>query len=185
MNSARIAIATVGLCASLPALADRPLVSETADVIGAGDCQVEAWAGRTRQSGSASVRDGTVFTSCGVAGVHQFGVALSQERAAGQRNSGATLFGKTTVRMPDKGQTGFGVAYTLGFDKPSGQGLRRESAAVLGVLTQPLPGDVLLHANLGWASQPRRGPEHSITSAPAAARSGSRSAGQATLARSR
>jgi len=144
-------LAATALLAAGAAHADRPLVSETADVIGAGDCQVEAWAGRARQSGSASVRDGTVFTSCGVAGVHQFGVALSQERAAGQRNSGATLFGKTTVRMPDMGQTGFGVAYTLGFDKPSGQGLRRESAAVLGVLTQPLPGDVLLHANLGWA----------------------------------
>lgn len=144
-------LAAAALLTAGAAHADRPLVSETADVIGAGDCQVEAWTGRARQSGSPTARDGTVFTSCGVAGSHQFGLALSRARADGDRSSGATLFGKTTLRMPEKGQTGFGVAYTLGFDKPSGQGLRRESATVLGVLTQPLAGEVLLHANLGLA----------------------------------
>lgn len=136
---------------TLPAWADRPLVSETADVIPASSCQVEAALGRTTQSGSPTEKAGAALFSCGVAGVHQFGFAAQESRADGARARALTLTGKTTLRMPDKGQPGFGIAYTLGFEKADGQGLRRESATVLGVVTQEVLDGVLLHANLGWA----------------------------------
>lgn len=155
MNPPSILHALSGaLCALLvaaPAWADRPLLSETADVIGAGDCQFEAWTARTRQPGSASETATTGFVSCGVAGIHQFGLAGWTARSDGQSARGFTLTGKTTLRMPEKGQTGFGVAYTLGFDKQPGASLRAESATINGVITQPLDGGLLLHGNLGWA----------------------------------
>jgi hypothetical protein len=89
--------------------------------------------------------------SCGVAGIHQFGLGAQESRADGERSRALTLTGKTTMRFPDKGQPGFGLAYTLGFEKASGQGLRRESATLMGVVTQEVLDGVLLHANLGWA----------------------------------
>lgn len=136
---------------TLPAWADRPLVSETADVIAAGTCQVEAAAARTRQSGTPTEKSLVALFSCGVAGLHQFGLGAQQSRADGERARALTLTGKTTLRFPDKGQPGFGLAYTLGFEKASGQGLRRESATLMGVATQQVLDGVLLHANLGWA----------------------------------
>lgn len=146
----RTFIATLAFAAACPAWADRPLVSETADVIGAGDCQVEAWAARARASGLATARGETAFASCGVGGQHQFGLLAEQLRVAGERERAYTLFGKTTLVAPEKGKLGFGLAYSLGFDKPAGQGLRRESAMVLGVLTQELGGGTIVHVNLGW-----------------------------------
>lgn len=146
-----IRILSIALLAATPAWADRPLLSETADVIGAGDCQFEAWTARTRQSGTPSETATTGFFSCGVAGVHQFGLAGWTARAGGESARGFTLTGKTTLRMPEKGQAGFGVAYALGFDKQPGDSLRAESATVNGVVTQPFDGGLLLHANLGWA----------------------------------
>lgn len=149
----KLAARAAGLAAAavaLPAHADRPLVSETADVIAAGDCQIEAWGGRAHASGRARERETTAFTSCGAGGRHQFGLAASRNVVQDTHVTGYTLFGKTTLRMPEKGQTGVGVAYTLGLDKAPGQGLRRESASLLGVATQALDGGLLLHANLGW-----------------------------------
>lgn len=145
----RAALCAAALLATT-AQADRPLVSETADVIAAGDCQIEAWGWRAHSSGRPRERETTAFTSCGVGGRHQFGLAASRNVVQDAHAMGYTLFGKTTLRMPEKGQTGFGLAYTLGLDKASGQGLRRESTSLLGVATQALDGGVLLHANLGW-----------------------------------
>lgn len=144
-----LAATVLTLCAA-SAWADRPLVSETADVIGEGTCQIEAAVARTRQSGTPTEKSLGALFSCGVAGIHQFGLGAQEARADGERARNLTLTGKTTLRFPKDGQTGFGLAYTLGFEKASGQGLRRESATLMGVLTQEVLDGVLLHANLGW-----------------------------------
>lgn len=153
MHICRLALGAALATLLLPAAhADRPLVSETADVIGAGECQVEAWTLRSRSRGEPRSRESVVLGSCGVAGRHQFGLAWAHEKSADERGRSYTLVGKTTLRMPSSGRTGFGLAYALGFDKPGGQGLRRESGTVLGVATHDFDG-VLLHANLGWLHQ--------------------------------
>lgn len=135
---------------SAAAQADRPLVSETADVIPAGACQVEAWAARARQSGSPAERGQFALVSCGVAGVHQFGLGATRVKAGHEHGSGFALTGKTTLRMPEAGSTGFGLGYSLGFEKAGGRRLRGESAMLMGVATQEVGDGYLLHANLGW-----------------------------------
>lgn len=51
--------------------ADAPLVSETADVIGASDCQVEAALARARVRGQPAAGAGDVLGSCGIGGHSQ------------------------------------------------------------------------------------------------------------------
>lgn len=151
MTHFRHTLAALAFAAVLPAWADRPLVSETADVIGAGECQLESWAARAKASGSPSAHGETAFVSCGVGGHHQFGLLLDQARADGATARAVTLFGKTTIVAPDKGKPGFGVSYTLGFEKLPGEGLRREAATVLGVATLEIAEGTIVHGNVGWA----------------------------------
>ena len=138
------------LLAAGTARADRPLVSETADVIGAGQCQVETGLAHASASGIASLRSIDVFGSCGVAGHTQLGIALGSSRQAGATDLGLTLVGKHTLKMPEDGAIGYGVAYALGMEKASGGHWRHGSARLLGVATKDLAKGLLGHANLGW-----------------------------------
>ena len=65
------------------ALADAPLVSETADVIPGDACQVELATARTRASGQAAVSGQDVLGSCGVWGRHQIALGYTSERSDG------------------------------------------------------------------------------------------------------
>lgn len=71
MNKTLSALATILALACGPVLADRPLVSETADVIPTGTCQVETAAARATSSGSPSATGLNAVFSCGLGGIHQ------------------------------------------------------------------------------------------------------------------
>ncbi len=157
----RLAAAALALCAALPARADRPLASETADVIDTGDCQVEAWAARLRASGLPSTQGEVVFTSCGVGGRHQVGFVLDQARDNGTTDRGVSLWGKTTWVAPEVGKVGFGTSYVLRLDKAPDRGLRAETTGLLGAATLDLGHETIVHANLGW--QYNRTPRQSTT----------------------
>jgi hypothetical protein len=151
MNSARIAIATVGLCASLPALADRPLVSDTADVIPTGTCQVESAASRLTSSGVPSARAIGVVFSCGVGGAHQPALGYARARAGGSTEQGFNLGAKTTLVEPADGRPGFGVAYGVGLSKSGSGSFEHDGSSVIGLLTRALGDGLLGHVNLGWS----------------------------------
>lgn len=138
------------LLAAAAAHADRPLVSETADVIGAGQCQVEAGLAHASARATPSLRAFEVFGSCGVAGHTQLGIALGSSRQAGATNLGLNLVGKHTLKMPEDGATGYGLAYALGMEKASGGNWRHGSTRLLGAVTKALREGLLGHANLGW-----------------------------------
>lgn len=133
-----------------PAHADRPLVSETADVIGAGQCQIEAGLMHARTSGTPSLRALDVFGSCGVAGHTQLGIALGSIRQAGATGLGLSLVGKHTLKMPEDGAIGYGVASALGMERAPGDSWRHGSTRLIGVATKALTKGLLGHANLGW-----------------------------------
>ena len=61
-----VTLAALALAAALPAWADRPLVSETADVIGAGQCQVETGLAHALWVGVFRAREGK--TGCSSVG---------------------------------------------------------------------------------------------------------------------
>ncbi len=137
--------------ASSPAWADRPLVSETADVIPTGTCQVETAAARATSSGSPSATGLNALFSCGVAGIHQVAVGYGRVRSDGETAQALSLGGKTTLIAPSNGATGFGVAYGLGLAKVAGSSFEHETTSVIGVITREFADGVLGHANLGWS----------------------------------
>lgn len=139
----------LSLC-STPAWADRPLVSETADVIGVGQCQIETGLVRLSASGMASATAADVAGSCGIAGQSQLGISLGRARQGGVTDWSLGLGGKTTLRMPADGAIGYAVAYGITSDKLEGMGWRHGSSRVFGVATKELMQGLLGHLNLGW-----------------------------------
>ncbi|MES2716531.1 MAG: hypothetical protein V4795_12240 [Pseudomonadota bacterium] len=135
---------------SATAWADRPLVSETADVIGAGSCQIETGLATLRASGSPSARVADMLGSCGIAGHSQLGISLASARQAGSTDLSVGLGGKTTLKMPQDGAIGYALAYGISSEKGSGQGWRHGSTRVFGVATKELGKALLGHLNLGW-----------------------------------
>lgn len=132
------------------AWADRPLVSETADVIGAGQCQLETGLSHISASGMGSVRSVDALGSCGIAGHTQLGISFGSARQSGATDLSLGLGGKTTLKMPDDGAIGYAVAYGLVSEKLSGQGWRHGSTRLFGVATKELTKALLGHLNLGW-----------------------------------
>lgn len=135
---------------ALSARADRPMVSETADAIEAGACQVEAAAARTRASGSASLASVGAIFSCGLKGGHQWALSYGRDSGGGEKSQSLGLGGKSNLVPMEAGRTGFGVAYSLGTLKSAGSGHRFEDLTVLGVASRELASGLLGHANLGW-----------------------------------
>ena len=143
------------LLCSAAAWADRPLVSETADVIGAGACQIETGLARLAASGTPSARLADVLGSCGIAGHSQLGISLGSVRQAGATDLSVGLGGKTTLKMPQDGAIGYALAYGIGSEKASGRGWRHGSTRLFGVATKELTRALLGHLNLGWVRTER------------------------------
>ena len=132
------------------AWADRPLVSETADVIGGDQCQIETGLARARASGSPSATLADMIGSCGFGGHTQLGVSLASARQAGSNDWAVGFGGKTTLKMPADGTIGYAVAYGITADKLSGEGWKHGSTRLFGVATKELTDGLLGHLNLGW-----------------------------------
>lgn len=149
-------------CASVPALvagfclipfaclADRPLVSETADVIDRGACQVEAAASHSRASGAPKLREWSGVITCGTAFDTQPALTYASSRVAGEKEEVLLLGAKTTLQMPEHGRPGYGIAYSVGGVKVPGTSWRREEFNVTGLFTAEIAPNLLGHANLGW-----------------------------------
>ncbi len=144
------ALAGALLLGSAAAWADRPLVSETADVIGPGQCQIETGLARQSASGVPSQRLADVLGSCNVAAHSQLGISLGSARQSGGTDLNLGLGGKTTLKMPQDGAIGYALAYGITSEKASGQGWRHGSTRLFGVATQELAKNLLGHLNLGW-----------------------------------
>lgn len=144
--------------------ADRPLVSETADAIGAGDCQLEAAVGRSRESGAASPLLLEALVSCGLGGHTQLGVTLAGARAEGSTDKLVAFGGKTTLVMPKEDTTGYALAYSIWRSNEAGEGWNQGGGRLFGVATRELGKDLLGHLNLGWLSTGRNQLNHTTWS---------------------
>lgn len=151
MNRPAALIAVTLLLLLDAAQADRPLVSETADVIDREACQVEAAAGTSRARGATKVREWSGIITCGVAFDTQPALTYERASAAGEKEERVVLGAKTTLQMPGQGRTGYGVAYSVGGVKVGGDSLRREELNVAGLVTLELAPRLLGHFNLGWS----------------------------------
>ena len=144
--------AALALClAGGTAWADAPLQSETADALGAGNCQLEASLGRATVRDLPAVKTWDLLGSCGLDGQSQLALGYGQAKLDGAaRASAATLMGKTTLLTPDSGRTGWGLAYGLLGSKTAGSGWELDNLSVAVVATRELASGWLGHANLAW-----------------------------------
>jgi hypothetical protein len=131
------------------AWADRPLVSETADAIDKGACQIEAALARSSLGKAPSIRTAGGIFSCGIGISTQLAAGWSRDSGGGESASNALLGGKTNLVPIAEGSFAFGVAYTLLSSNASGS-WRREETAITALATREIAKDVLFHANLGW-----------------------------------
>ena len=144
---------SLALCASLAsssAFADHPLVSETADALASGTCQVELSRAQEKARAQPTLGSSDVQFSCGAGAHSQFAIGLNSSRVDGLRTENYRAVGKTTLLAPEGGATGFGVRYSLGWATGQTQSTELESATVLAVATKEIKNGVLVHANLGF-----------------------------------
>lgn len=133
------------------ARADAPLVSETADVIGAGDCQFQAALAHAKLRGLPATNGWDLLGSCGIGGHSQVALGYSRERAEGLTAQALRVLGKSTLVAPEAGRTGWGLRYGAAFDSAPGEGRHQEGLEVLAAMTRELAPGLLLHASLGHA----------------------------------
>jgi hypothetical protein len=143
--TAALAISSTGT-----AWAGRPLQTEDAGVLGAGECEIESFAARERVRDEPTARALSAQVGCGIGLRSQLALAAARTRAAGEKVDDITLVGKTWLRELDDDDIGVTLAYALGATRLPGASLRHEATEVRAVVTVPR-GDWQVHANAGWA----------------------------------
>ena len=134
-----------------PAQAGRPLATEDAGVLAAGECEFEAFAGRTRERDAPRLGESSLQFGCGIAMRSQVALGWAREGAAGERSRSLALAGKTRLRAGGEAATSFSLAWGAGRAGGPATPMRLESTYLTGVATTPLEGSLALHANLGWS----------------------------------
>jgi len=140
-----VALAVVGA----PAHAGRPLVTEDAAVLPAGECSVETYVGRFRADAAPSVRLLSSQLGCDVGRNTQLSVAVARVNPTEGPGQFVTLAGKTSLMRQKEGAE-WSVAYGLVLRRSAGLRMPLDQAYVTGVGTLPLAGAWSAHVNLGW-----------------------------------
>jgi hypothetical protein len=131
--------------------ANRPLTTDTADVIAAGSNQLEVYASRVTASGLPSENGFTAQLSHGFGHQTQLSFALSHARASGESASGLLVGGKTWLIELGDSSPGVSVGYGLTASKAPGDSWQHDTSYLTLIGTQPLGKGLLLHGNLGYA----------------------------------
>lgn len=131
--------------------ANRPLTTDTADVIAAGTNQLEVYASRETASGTPSANGFTAQLSHGIGHQTQLSFALDHARAGGQSASGLLVGGKTWLIELGDSSPGVSIGYGLTAVKAPGDSWEHDASYLTLIGTQPLGKGLLLHGNLGFA----------------------------------
>lgn len=141
-----LALAIAAPCA----WANRPLTTDTADVIAEGANQLEVYAARATASGLPSEHGWTAQLSHGFGYRTQASFAFSRARAGGETASGLLVGGKTWLLELGDASPGVSLGYGLTAAKAPGESWEHEGTYLTLIGTQPLGSALLAHANLGW-----------------------------------
>jgi hypothetical protein len=133
---------------AFPAWAGRPLATEDAGVLDRGECEIESYAGRIRNSDSPSVNTRWAQFSCGTGRDTQLTFGGGTEKSDGEQKTIGALAGKTFLRELTDEETGFTLAYALFGAQNPGNSFRHEATELKAVVSVPHSG-WLLHTNLG------------------------------------
>lgn len=148
--AAWLAATAILVAHSSAALAGRPLQTEDAAVLDAGECELETVLSRASARDLPTLRAGSAQVGCGFGYRSQAALLAGATRGAGERIDELALVGKSALRPLTDEQTGVTLAWLLGAQRSPGGSLRHESTELKAVVTHPA-GPWLLHANLGMA----------------------------------
>lgn len=148
--AAWLAATAILVAHSSAALAGRPLQTEDAAVLDAGECELETVLSRASARDLPTLRAGSAQVGCGFGYRSQAALLAGATRGAGERIEGIALVGKSALRPLTDEQTGVTLAWSLGAQRVAGGSLRHESTELKAVVTHPA-GPWLLHANLSVA----------------------------------
>lgn len=139
----------VALTASA-AHAARPLATEDAGVLARGECEWESVGARLQAEPGVTAHAWNTQVACGAGGQTQLALGYAHTRDAESHDQALAFSGKTGLR--DGGNEGTSVAITYGVNllRTSVSHFRLDAAALNLALSKPLPGALVVHANVGW-----------------------------------
>jgi len=149
------AITALALYSAL-ACAGRPLVSETADVIGAGGCELETNVAHQVEPNHPKASMAEAQFACGLRGHSQLGLLFGSTRSAEGTDRLLALVGKTNLVEPAEGRTGFALAYSIWTGQDAGEIWRHAGSRLYGIASHELAPQLLGHLNLGWLRSQHR-----------------------------
>lgn len=138
---------------TLSAQAGRPLATEDAGVLEAGDCELEVYAAQERLRPAGRARGASVQGSCGVGHGVQAALAAERVRVRGNddagRDEGGLLSFKARLLGDDDDDPALALVGGLHWGRHDHEAFRRDSLALGLAGTLPLPQGFTAHANLG------------------------------------
>ena len=151
MNRKRVLLTTGLVMLASAAQANRPLTTDTADVIERGQCQFEPYFSSNRSSGVATQRLSVLQLNCGVPRDTQVGAAFGHTSSGGSSADSLSLGGKTNLIELKDGQAGVAVNYGLSTLKSPGTSWSQDGSFINLIVSSQVRDGLLAHANLGWS----------------------------------
>jgi hypothetical protein len=134
-------VASMLACAN--AHAARPMVTDDANIVDPGACQLESWTQRT-----ASVTEYWAVPACNLGGQWELAAGAGRSSQPDGANRLAAVRAKTVFRPLSTNDWGIGLSVASQFG--AGGSSADNLAVVVPISASMLDDRVLVHANLGW-----------------------------------
>ena len=148
---ALVAVAALaGVLVGMPVFAARPFVTDDADVIKPGACEVELVHTEQRARMAPAERSSSAQLGCGVGASTELALAGQRTTRGSEHWPALVVGGKTGLRPVSEGDLGVAVAYSFVGEQLPSNAFKQSRAAASLIATESL-GRVLVHGNLGFA----------------------------------
>jgi hypothetical protein len=143
-------MALLAAVTAAPVFAARPFVTDDADVIQRGDCEVELVYARQHAHSMQSEGSSSAQLACGVGLKTELSLAGLRIQRGPDDWPAAAVGGKTALRPVADGGLGLAMSYLLLGEKQPASEFKQTRASVSLVATESL-GRLLVHGNIGYA----------------------------------
>lgn len=156
MNCARrllVALACAAACHA--AQADRSRLADDADVVEAGDCEVETALERQSARAAAPQREASIQFGCGIGWRTELVLAVARRHSDAARDEAIGVEARTSLRERSSGRIGWTLAYGIGAERGGGRGPWRRNEQFVAIEATHQPDRAwLIEARLGTARDP-------------------------------
>lgn len=133
----RLLVALSSAAACHAAQAERSHLADDADVVEAGDCQMEATSARQTARTAAAEHESSIQFDCGVGWRTELAAAFVRLRSEGVRDEAIGIEARTSLRQRGSGRIGWTLAYGIGAERGGGPWRRSEQFVAIETSYQP------------------------------------------------